>query len=587
MALNSLATTQPANQAPTGNLYMSPTGATYSNEANYKAGEIASGGQMYSNQPNAGGGKVSINNPTGTYPGIATPSSSQSTTTLSSNKTSDILNTTNGINNMQTGVTTNPTSGVSTYANGSVYTPPGTDTSAEDSTIDSLLKEMLARTDADTANSIQSIQNKFAGLKLQQEQVNKGNEAASQGALFRSGAAQGDAYSNNTQGYQVQQSLNALNALDMQQLDAINAAKAAQSAGYQRVAELKYNEALDAKKRKLELADKINEEARQAQVAAVSAAAQAKKDSAISDLYTSGVTNTSDIIKTLKNQGITATSADVSATLKNTGVEDINKIAQEAAKNGAPLSIINAIGSAKSPIEATLAAGKYASDPLDREYKLAQINKINQDIKDSGTNADPSSVLAYAQQYASTGTIPTGLPKGTFGLVSQVAKELPKNPGTLVDNNTGIKSSKISATEETGISSLYDLSKKIDDAKELYSKNGVVNRVEYNTLRSEIVDLLARARTGAAISASEEALYKGKIPNITWSIKPFGDIKLDGLKSSIEGKLDTTLQANGVSIYGYTKVNTPLGDKTVGDTITLPNGASGRINPDGTITSLN
>ncbi len=63
---------------------------------------------------------------------------------------------------------------------------------------------------------------------------------------------------------------------------------------------------------------------------------------------------------------------------------------------------------------------------------------------------------------------------------------------------------------------------------------------------------------------------------------------LKGLKSSIEGKLDTQLKAEGVSMYGFTKVK-PVGatqEYTVGEVIDL-NGHQGRVNPDGSITQLN
>lgn len=266
--------------------------------------------------------------------------------------------------------------------------------------------------------------------------------------------------------------------------------------------------------------------------------------------------------------------------------KDINAIRLEAAKNGAPNSVLASLSTATTPEEAIKKAAGWFQDPLDVQYKKAQIAKIYSDIQNSGLdNVDPANVLAYAQQYASTGTIPTGIPKGTFGMISQVAKELPKSEGTLVDKNTGITSSSIKTATADGIASLYDLTKKITDAQQLYNKNGIGNRAEYNTLKGEIVDLLARARTGAAISANEEALYKSKLPNITFSIKPFGDIKLNGLEKSLTDKLDTTLNIHNASIYGYSKVDIGGQKYTVGDVISV-NGVSGRINPDGTVTQI-
>lgn len=266
--------------------------------------------------------------------------------------------------------------------------------------------------------------------------------------------------------------------------------------------------------------------------------------------------------------------------------KSVLNLVNTAAANGAPNALISKAVQASTPEEAMTIIGGWASDPLDRAYKVAQINKINNDMATSGVSGiDPASVLAYAQQYASTGTIPTGLPKGTFGMVAQVAKELPKSDGTLIDKTTGIKSTSIKGATPEGVAALYDLTKKMGDLSSMYPKNGLVNAQVYNSLRSEIVDLLARARTGAALTASEEAYYKGKLPNIRWSIKPLGKIKLEGLKDSIEGKLNTTLDLNNSAIVGYSKVDTGGGTYTVGEIIDI-NGLKGRVNPDGTITEI-
>jgi hypothetical protein len=80
--------------------------------------------------------------------------------------------------------------------------------------------------------------------------------------------------------------------------------------------------------------------------------------------------------------------------------------------------------------------------------------------------ADPASVLAYAQQYAATGKIPTGLPKGTFGVVSQAARELPKPEGAIIDMNTGTKPD-ISDPKMDGLAALYDITLKAKQLKEL------------------------------------------------------------------------------------------------------------------------
>jgi hypothetical protein len=110
---------------------------------------------------------------------------------------------------------------------------------------------------------------------------------------------------------------------------------------------------------------------------------------------------------------------------------------------------------------------------------------------------------------------------------------------------------------------------------------------QYNNLRGEIVDLLARARSGAALTANEEATYLKKLPgNFSKSLflGGSGDTKIDSLKSSITGKLDTSLQTNNLAIYGYSTVNVGGQPFVVGQTVTNSQGQTGRINADGTIT---
>lgn len=295
---------------------------------------------------------------------------------------------------------------------------------------------------------------------------------------------------------------------------------------------------------------------------------------------------------------------------------DVINAAQEAAKNGDPIaSGIAAEALRLDPNSSTFTKDladlqtkiKATTDPskiLDLQYKQLQIAKLKQDLATSGVGGqDADTLIAYANQYASTGAIPTGLPKGTLGTIANLAKELPKTNGEIVDNNTNIRSGKLTSTQIDAYSALKDLSNKLDDAKVLFDDlhTGIIagtigsalpsqKKQAYDTLRGEITDLLARARTGAAISATEEALYKSKVPstfNNTFFLGTSGDTKLSGLKSSIEGKLDAGLKANGVSMYGFSKIKLSDGKEyKVGEVINV-NGHQGRVNPDGTITAIN
>ncbi len=284
---------------------------------------------------------------------------------------------------------------------------------------------------------------------------------------------------------------------------------------------------------------------------------------------------------------------------------DINSVAAEAAKNGAPISVLSKIGTAKTVNEALMAAGKFSRDPLDVAYKTAQINKIYQDIADAkAANAnigDPNEIIAYAHQYASTGTIPSGMPKGTFGVVAQVAKELPKEKGQIIDINTGISPAGNTAltTAMGNLSSVIELGKQLKQLDEdrwgglVAGATGKVfgsdAQARYIDLRTQMVDLLARARSGAALTTTEEERYTGMLPgrfSNTFGLGVDSQVKIDNFINNLSADLTNKAKTQGWSVYGVSKVNTPLGEKTVGDTLQAPNGLTGRVNADGSITEL-
>jgi hypothetical protein len=280
-----------------------------------------------------------------------------------------------------------------------------------------------------------------------------------------------------------------------------------------------------------------------------------------------------------------------------------------AAQNGADNATLTKIQNAKTPDEAITLAGSVlgqkflddkAQQKFDNNIKLATLaieeRKARNDA--AAATADPSQILAYAQQYASNGNIPTGLPKGTFGIVSQVAKELPKPDGAIVDFSTGVTSSNVSSTQRDGATALRDLTKKLDQLQTTYSTTGILSksadRAKYNDLRNEVVDLIARARTGATINDDEAAKYEAKLPALlsvgsllhpTTIKRPSTGVQnIADLKSSLSGKLDTLLSNNNAVMYGYTKVNIGGQPYTVGQLITNPSGQTGRVNADGTVT---
>lgn len=89
------------------------------------------------------------------------------------------------------------------------------------------------------------------------------------------------------------------------------------------------------------MSDKIEEE----QKAAAAAKLQSDKDLAISELVVQGITSPAEILSTLKGDGLTITSKEVSDTLKNISLDtaQIQALAKTIAEKGAPQSVISKV----------------------------------------------------------------------------------------------------------------------------------------------------------------------------------------------------------------------------------------------------
>lgn len=297
----------------------------------------------------------------------------------------------------------------------------------------------------------------------------------------------------------------------------------------------------------------------------------------------------------------------------------IRNYAADVAAEGADDGTINAILKSGTEEEALRYAAPYLGR-LDREVKQSQLytsslqqQKLIAELNptDTGNSGD---LVAYGQQFAESGKLPSVSELKQSGLtVSQVteyAKQAPKPEGTILSTNTGIKSTSISPTQEDGILALYDIQKKVADLKALDEKRqqgllsagvgkifGLEDQQRYIDLRGEIVDLLARARTGAALTTQEEEFYASQLPGRIGQVGVipgtnkglFGvnsQNRIDNFGTKIQGTLDTKLSGTGTVIQGYSKVNIPsLGEKTVGEVIDI-GGTQYRVLADGTLTDI-
>lgn len=255
-----------------------------------------------------------------------------------------------------------------------------------------------------------------------------------------------------------------------------------------------------------------------------------------------------------------------------------------------------------------------AGEKLDRDYKQAQIDKIKFEMNPGSTEDNvtlpgvgtvPGSAAALATEYATTGKLPSAADLKaagtTFGEITGIAKDLPKQQGEIVSTTTGVKPSNIPAETQGDFSRLYNITKMATELAELDKarKGGLVGgllgkltgsdaQAQYLTKRKAIIDEIARMQSGAALTAEEQAFYKEYLPGRFSEPLGFGQESANQIANfayAMKQKLDNRLANNGLSIYGYSTVK--VGDKEykVGDVINNANGEA-RVNADGTVTPL-
>lgn len=263
--------------------------------------------------------------------------------------------------------------------------PATTATSPSQDQITKTLTDMKTTADALTASNIANIQSQYDTLQKNQQLINSSQNASTQSALFRSGAAQGDAYAQKAQNYQIQQGVDALADLETRKNSAIiTAQQAGQAQDFQlqeklndQIASIAADQAAAGKA----LSDTIqaaNTKANEAKI-------QASRDSAVADLYSQGITDVPTMLSYLNGNGGDFTADEVSKTLNNItsqtqNQKDIQAIALEASKSGnASPETIKAILSSVNPTAALLAAGDSLSDTLGNQIKQQQLQKLQLD----------------------------------------------------------------------------------------------------------------------------------------------------------------------------------------------------------------
>lgn len=330
----------------------------------------------------------------------------QSTTTLSSNKTNDVTgiqNTTNNLTNSGLTTTTDANGNqIATYADNTPYVPgadnspvaassngisnggyvgetyyPLGSTLPTDSTgnyasvtpysptdvanINSLA-QLKSQADATTAAYISSIQANYQTLIQQQQQANTANQAGETALLLKNGGLQHTGSGANVVNQEVSYGLSQIADLQNKMNTAVlQAQTAGQNQDFQ-LQEAMNKTASDAQANMQAVAAKLQDQINTQNQALATQKLQATKDSFVALELAKGVTDPNQILADAQAAGNTTISAsDIATSISNLNPDqkDVMSIQEEAAKNGAPQSVISAIGSAKTVDDAINASGSW------------------------------------------------------------------------------------------------------------------------------------------------------------------------------------------------------------------------------------
>lgn len=450
---------------------------------------------------------------------------------------------------------------------------------SDDPAQNALYSRQFADLDANTKELVDSYHAQYEGYRAKQNQINAAQEAGKEQELLMGG---GSRYAQGSSGdivaLQRKNSLDNIIELDNQERVLVAQAKSAQQ-----------NKQYDLLNKLVDQAETVKKEK---QAAAVKA--------------------NDDIAQALKDQK--KAQADIDAQNK----KDLRSAYSDAINAGADPADLN---KAKTPEELMAIAAPYLKQKqaLDETYKKAQIAKIYSDINESSAGGsggsyngiplpkglDTSNAIAYAQQFAATGEIPVGIPKGSFGAISAIGKDLPKAEGTLVSVVTGVapKSSIISQEKKDALVSLYNAVEKSGELKDEFGHiiPGIVGgtlgklfgsdaQAAYLSSRDLTLKELQYALSGKAITQQEfdyfNSLLPGRFSNAA-GLGVSGQKKIDNFMANVSKTLDNKMDAYGLAVVGYSKVKAADGNEyTVGQVLEGSNGAKARVNADGSLTPI-
>ncbi len=484
--------------------------------------------------------------------------------------------------------------------------------SPEEKQFNDILSSMKASTDAQTARTIASIQQKYDSLKAQQKQINEGQSKGVQNALLTGGVTgQGSSAqyapisSEGIMSAQLSYGVQKLAELDAQEQDLINQAQAAGDSKNFQLMEKSLNLAEKKREEKAVEAKTLNDKLIEQQVKAREKMIQSTRDTALADLYSQGITDPQEMLKALNGNGGDFTLKEVTDGLKGLVPDGLDDLVKTLRNNGAPQSVIQKVLSSGNINEAYLNAGNYAAGgsgiigeynfyraqeeaagrtPVGfQEYQNIDANR-KKSIAAAGVSSGNYSGTTKGGQYASDldalignvkNTIPTKFGQATFDQsigkartdadkISTIATIALKNsPATVredfINQSVGIKQlDKALALLNTGVNTgVMNATKQY--TYNLAGKDFDPQLAQINQLIVSAIQPYRNSVTGAAWGNQEESEYNQLFGGTKYSPAELKQ-RLEGVKEIMKDKSITALQAqiDPLGTYG-----SPMNDTTL------------------------
>lgn len=321
----------------------------------------------------------------------------------------------------------------STYFDSGTSTPKQT---KEDAQIDELMASMKAQTDAITASKIASIQQKFSTLREQQRQINEAQKGAINTALLTGGvtgkgstAQYAPISSEGIVASQLNYGLQQIAQLDAQETDLINAAKEAQMSQDFKLLDRKLAEVEKIRAEKAKSTEELNKKLAEQNQKAREKMIQATRDNALSDLYSQGITDPTQLLEALNKNSGDFTLKEINEGLQNLVPEGLDDLVKTLRQNGAPQDVIQKVLSSPNINEAYKNAGMFGAGGtgIIGEYNFYRAQAQAQGVNPVDFNTYQNMDANRKAKVASAGVVTAGAP------TSYKEWELAGKPGTYAE----------------------------------------------------------------------------------------------------------------------------------------------------------